>query len=150
MQPFTTFSAVGVPIDDRNVDTNQLCPTRFNKVPEDDPNYARILFNNQRFAPDGSVLPDFILNRAPYDRAGIMVADDNFGCGSSRQISEKQNLGSEIFAENFFLRCKTERRELSETCLAKICANPSHVPGVTRNFHLPTGPNQLFPRPHIN
>jgi len=85
MQPFTTFSAVGVPIDERNVDTNQLCPTRFNKVPEDDPNYARILFNNQRFAPDGGVLPDFILNRAPYDRAGIMVADDNFGCGSSRE-----------------------------------------------------------------
>jgi 3-isopropylmalate/(R)-2-methylmalate dehydratase small subunit len=85
MQPFTTLTAVGVPLDERNVDTNQLCPTRFNKIPEDDPEYARILFNNQRFAPDGRVLSDFILNQAPFDHAGIMVADDNFGCGSSRE-----------------------------------------------------------------
>ncbi|MGI9335600.1 MAG: 3-isopropylmalate dehydratase small subunit, partial [Gammaproteobacteria bacterium] len=60
-------------------------PTRFNKIPVNDPDYQRILFNNQRFAADGSERADFILNRSPYRDAGVMVANDNFGCGSSRE-----------------------------------------------------------------
>lgn len=86
MQPFSPVDAIGVPIDERNLDTNQLCPTRFNKVPINDSNYQRILFNNQRFAPDGSESNEgFILNRPPYRDAVVMVADENFGCGSSRE-----------------------------------------------------------------
>jgi 3-isopropylmalate/(R)-2-methylmalate dehydratase small subunit len=85
MEAFTRWEAIGVPIDARNLDTNQLCPTRFNKVPRTDPDYQRILFNNQRFDDSGKELAHFILNRAPYRDAGVMVADENFGCGSSRE-----------------------------------------------------------------
>ena len=85
MEPFVRIEAIAVPMDARNLDTNQLCPTRFNKVPIDDPGYHRILFHNQRFDGGGAEVPDFILNREPYRRAGVMVADENFGCGSSRE-----------------------------------------------------------------
>jgi len=87
MQPFTQWEAIGAPIDERNLDTNQLCPTRFNKVPLSDPDYQRILFNNQRFDDAGNELPDFILNTPPYRSAGVLVADENFGCGSSRETA---------------------------------------------------------------
>ena len=85
MKPFVRLEAVAVPMEGRNLDTNQLCPTRFNKVPIGDPDYPRILFHNQRFSGDGTEIPDFILNREPFRRAGIMVGDENFGCGSSRE-----------------------------------------------------------------
>jgi 3-isopropylmalate/(R)-2-methylmalate dehydratase small subunit len=85
MQPFTKLTAVAVPFDQANIDTNQLCPTRFNKVPLGAPEYPRILFHDQRFNPDGSEKPDFILNTAPYRKAKIVVADRNWGGGSSRE-----------------------------------------------------------------
>jgi 3-isopropylmalate/(R)-2-methylmalate dehydratase small subunit len=86
MTPFTTVTAIAVPFDEANVDTNQLCPTRFNKVPKG-PKFAEILFHDRRFNADGSKKPDFILNREPYTKAGIIVADRNFGCGSSRETA---------------------------------------------------------------
>jgi 3-isopropylmalate/(R)-2-methylmalate dehydratase small subunit len=84
VEPFRLLKAVAVPIDEVNVDTNQLCPTRFNKVPRG-PGYERILFHDRRFDAQGNKQPDFILNREPYRRAGIIVAERNFGCGSSRE-----------------------------------------------------------------
>lgn len=84
MDPFRVFEAVAVPIDEINVDTNQLCPTRFNKVPRG-PAYERILFHDRRFDAQGSEIADFILNREPYRHARIIVAERNFGCGSSRE-----------------------------------------------------------------
>jgi 3-isopropylmalate/(R)-2-methylmalate dehydratase small subunit len=84
MDKFTIWKAVAVPFDQANIDTNQLCPTRFNKV-EKGPKYAQVLFHDLRFNPDGSEKPDFILNQPPYRKAGIIVADRNFGCGSSRE-----------------------------------------------------------------
>ena len=83
MQPFTTLTAIAAPIDEPNVDTNQLCPTRFNKVPRG-PEYARVLFHDLRFDADGRE-KDFILNREPYRNAGIIVADRYWGIGSSRE-----------------------------------------------------------------
>jgi 3-isopropylmalate/(R)-2-methylmalate dehydratase small subunit len=85
MEPFTKMTGIAAPIDEANVDTNQLCPTRFNKVPRG-PKHAKILFHDLRFNADGS-RKDFILNRAPYDRAKIIVADRNWGCGSSRETA---------------------------------------------------------------
>jgi 3-isopropylmalate/(R)-2-methylmalate dehydratase small subunit len=84
MDKFTTWKAIGVPFDQANIDTNQLCPTRFNKV-EKGPKYAQVLFHDLRFDADGSEKPDFILNQARYRNAGIIVAERNFGCGSSRE-----------------------------------------------------------------
>ena len=83
MQPFTTINAVAAPIDEANVDTNQLCPTRFNKVPRG-PRYAQILFHDRRFNADGGE-KEFLLNVEPFRSARILVADRNFGCGSSRE-----------------------------------------------------------------
>jgi 3-isopropylmalate/(R)-2-methylmalate dehydratase small subunit len=84
MEPFRVLEAVAAPIDEVNVDTNQLCPTRFNKVPRG-PGYERILFHDRRFDPQGNEISGFILNREPYRNAKIIVAERNFGCGSSRE-----------------------------------------------------------------
>ncbi len=83
MQPFTTINAIAAPIDEANVDTNQLCPTRFNKVPRGS-RYAQILFHDRRFNADGGE-KEFLLNVEPFRSARILVADRNFGCGSSRE-----------------------------------------------------------------
>ena len=83
MEPFTKITAIAAPIDEPNVDTNQLCPTRFNKVPRG-PKHAEILFHDRRFDVDGKE-KDFILDREPYRGAQIIVADRNWGCGSSRE-----------------------------------------------------------------
>src|SRR5687767_12204694 len=83
MQPFAQLTAIAAPIDEPNVDTNQLCPTRFNKLPRGS-KYAQVLFHDRRFEADGSE-KDFVLNREPYRRAQIVVADRNWGCGSSRE-----------------------------------------------------------------
>jgi 3-isopropylmalate/(R)-2-methylmalate dehydratase small subunit len=84
MEPFRVLEAVAVPIDEVNVDTNQLCPTRFDKMPRG-PDYERILFHDRRFDAEDNENPDFILNREPYRQARIIVAERNFGCGSSRE-----------------------------------------------------------------
>ncbi len=84
MQPFTTFTAIAAPFDEANIDTNQICPTRFNKLPEG-PEYAPVLFHDVRFDAAGVEQPEFILNQPAYREAGIIVADRNFGCGSSRE-----------------------------------------------------------------
>lgn len=83
MQPYTRITAIAAPIDEPNVDTNQICPTRFNKVPRG-PQHARILFHDRRFDAQGGE-KDFILNREPYRKARIIVADRNWGTGSSRE-----------------------------------------------------------------
>ena len=83
MQPFTTLTAIAAPIDEANIDTNQLCPTRFNKVPRG-PGHAQILFHDRRFNPDGTE-KEHLLNVEPFRHAKIIVADRNWGCGSSRE-----------------------------------------------------------------
>lgn len=83
MQPFTQLTAIAAPIDEPNVDTNQLCPTRFNKEPRG-PKYAQILFHDRRFDAEGRE-KDFVLNREPYRQARIIVGDRNWGTGSSRE-----------------------------------------------------------------
>jgi 3-isopropylmalate/(R)-2-methylmalate dehydratase small subunit len=86
MEPFSVLSGVAVPLDEANLDTNQICPTRFNKVPKG-PRFAQILFHDRRFNADGSEKPDYILNQEPYRHAVIAVAGRNFGVGSSRETA---------------------------------------------------------------
>lgn len=83
MEAFTQLTGVAVPIDEANVDTNQLCPTRFNKVPRG-PGHAKILFHDRRFNLDGTE-KEHILNVEPFNQARFVVADRNWGCGSSRE-----------------------------------------------------------------
>ena len=86
MEPFSTLSGIAVPLDEANLDTNQLCPTRFNKV-QKVPRFAQILLHDRRFNADGSEKPDYILNQEPYRHAVIAVAGRNFGVGSSRETA---------------------------------------------------------------
>ena len=85
MEAFTTLTAVAVPIDMVNVDTDQIIPVRFLPRQRTDPAYATFLFHDLRFDKDGKERPDFILNRKPYRGGQIIVADENWGCGSSRE-----------------------------------------------------------------
>lgn len=86
MEPFTTFAGVAVPIDLPNVDTDRIIPARFLRQPRG-PGFDRFLFHDVRFDDDGSERPDFILNQAPYRPARILVAAENFACGSSREAA---------------------------------------------------------------
>ena len=67
-----------------NVDTDQLIPARFLKRPRDE-RYPDYLFHDVRRTGSGDLDPGFVLNRAPWDAAEVIVADRNFGCGSSRE-----------------------------------------------------------------
>ena len=86
MEPFLTLSGIAVPLDEANLDTNQLCPSRFNKVPRG-PRFAEILLHDRRFNADGSEKCEYILNQEPYRHAVIAVAGRNFGVGSSRETA---------------------------------------------------------------
>jgi 3-isopropylmalate/(R)-2-methylmalate dehydratase small subunit len=103
MEPFSILSGVAVPLDETNLDTNQLCPTRFNKVPRG-PRFAKILLHDRRFNADDSEKPDYILNQEPYRRAVIAVAGRNFGVGSSRETAVFGLIGfgiRSVIAPNF-------------------------------------------------
>jgi 3-isopropylmalate/(R)-2-methylmalate dehydratase small subunit len=86
MEPFTTLTAVAVPLNRVNVDTDAIIPKQFLKSIERT-GFGKHLFHEWRFL-DGDPArpnPDFILNRPEYKAAHILVAGDNFGCGSSRE-----------------------------------------------------------------
>ncbi len=85
-EPFTTFEAVAAPLDMSNVDTDQIMPARFMRRPRDE-RYTRYGFHDLRFDAEGRPRPEFVLNRPPFDRAGILVAARNFGVGSSREAA---------------------------------------------------------------
>ena len=85
-EPFTTLTAIAAPLEMPNVDTDQILPARYLRRPRDE-RYATYGFHDLRFNPDGTPQPDFILNRPPFDRAGILVAARNFGVGSSREAA---------------------------------------------------------------
>jgi len=108
---FTSITAVAAPYEGVNVDTDQIIPARFLKTPRG-PDYGRLLFHDRRFREDGTENPDFVLNRAPYRAARILVADANFGCGSSREAAAfafcDQGFRSVIapsFGDIFFNNC---------------------------------------------
>lgn len=84
MEPFTTLTAVAAPMDRANIDTDQIIPARFLRKPRSE-GYHNWLFNDVRLNPDGSENPEFVLNQPAYRAAQIVVAAENFGCGSSRE-----------------------------------------------------------------
>ncbi len=86
MTSFGRLTAVAAPMDLPDVDTDRIVPARFLRKPKS-PEYARALFHDVRFNPDGSEKPDFVLNQPPYRDARILVCGENFGCGSSREMA---------------------------------------------------------------
>jgi 3-isopropylmalate/(R)-2-methylmalate dehydratase small subunit len=83
MTPFSTLHAVAVPLDESNVDTDQLAPSRFLMRPV----FAGLLLHDRRFAADDTPRADFVLNDPAYAGAEIIVARRNFGVGSSREFA---------------------------------------------------------------
>ena len=86
MHPFQQLDAVAAPLGMANVDTDQIIPARFlwRKRHE---GFGHLLFHDLRFDDAGAEKPGFVLNQDAYRAARILVADHNFGCGSSREAA---------------------------------------------------------------
>src|SRR5207247_7427751 len=83
MQKFETLTGVAAPLNIVNVDTDMIIPKQFLKTIQRT-GLGKSLLYEMRFSQDGKELPDFVLNKQAYRKAEILVAGDNFGCGSSR------------------------------------------------------------------
>ena len=84
MQPFTRLDAPVAPLPQANIDTDQIIPARFLKT-TDKTGLGSSLFADWRYAPDGTPRPEFPLNAPRAQGAQVLLAGDNFGCGSSRE-----------------------------------------------------------------
>jgi len=84
MQPFCRHTGIVAPLNRANVDTDQIIPKQFLKRVERT-GFGQFLFYDWRYLPDGEMNPSFVLNEPRYQGASILVADKNFGCGSSRE-----------------------------------------------------------------
>ena len=84
MERFTKHTGLVAPLDRANVDTDQIIPKQFLKRIERT-GFGQFLFYDWRYLPDGQLNPSFVLNEPRYQGASILVADKNFGCGSSRE-----------------------------------------------------------------
>jgi 3-isopropylmalate/(R)-2-methylmalate dehydratase small subunit len=111
MEKFTNLTGVAAPLEIMNVDTDMIIPKQYLKT------IARTglgkgLFSEMRYDDDGNDVPDFVLNKPAYKSARILVAGDNFGCGSSREHAPwaLKDFGircviSTSFADIFFNNC---------------------------------------------
>jgi 3-isopropylmalate/(R)-2-methylmalate dehydratase small subunit len=84
VKPFTPFESRVVPIPANNIDTDQIIPARFLKTTSKE-GLDRQLFYDWRYDAEGNPKPDFILNTPHGQNAAVLLAGDNFGCGSSRE-----------------------------------------------------------------
>ncbi|XDZ65693.1 3-isopropylmalate dehydratase small subunit [Alphaproteobacteria bacterium LSUCC0684] len=111
MQKFDNHKGIAAPLDIINIDTDMIIPKQFLKTIKRTGLGAN-LFDEMRFAPDGSEKPEFVLNKEPWRHASILVAGDNFGCGSSREHAPWALLDygiraviSTSFADIFYNNC---------------------------------------------
>ena len=84
-KPFTSVTAVAAPINQANVDTDQIIPARFLSLPRE--KMSPHLFRDVRYNDNGTPKPEFVLNKPAYKDAQIIVAERNFACGSSREMA---------------------------------------------------------------
>ncbi len=84
MEKFTVLEGVAAPLKMTNVDTDMVIPKQYLKTIKRT-GLGKGLFSEKRYRDDGSENPDFVLNKPAYRKAKILVAGDNFGCGSSRE-----------------------------------------------------------------
>ena len=162
MQKFDQLTGVAAPLDILNIDTDMIIPKQFLKTIKRS-GLGKNLFDEMRYDRDGSEMADFVLNRAPYRQAEILVAGDNFGCGSSREHAPWALLDfgircviSTSFADIFYNNCfkngilpivvspeerdalladaaDTENPELSIDLVAQMIRRPN---GVTISFEV--------------
>jgi 3-isopropylmalate/(R)-2-methylmalate dehydratase small subunit len=111
MDKFTTLTGVAAPMPLVNIDTDMIIPKQFLKTIQRS-GLGVNLFDEMRYDRQGNEVPDFVLNRPQYRKASILVAGDNFGCGSSREHAPWALLDfgircviSTSFADIFFNNC---------------------------------------------
>jgi 3-isopropylmalate/(R)-2-methylmalate dehydratase small subunit len=111
MDAFIRHTGIAVPLDRANVDTDAIIPKQFLKRIERS-GFGAFLFYEWRFREDGTVISDFVLNQEPFKGASILIARDNFGCGSSREHAPwaLQDYGFRViiapsFADIFYSNC---------------------------------------------
>ena len=111
MQPFTVLTGVAAPLRIINVDTDMIIPKQYLKTIKRT-GLGTGLFAEMRYRADGSENPDFVLNKPAYRHAQVLVAGDNFGCGSSREHAPWALLDfgircviSTSFADIFYNNC---------------------------------------------
>ncbi len=111
MQKFTTLTGIAAPMALVNIDTDMIIPKQFLKTIQRS-GLGKNLFDEMRYTLDGAEIPDFVLNQPAYRKAEILVAGDNFGCGSSREHAPWALLDfgircviSTSFADIFFNNC---------------------------------------------
>ncbi len=111
MEKFATLTGVAAPLPMINVDTDMIVPKQFLKTIRRT-GLGVHLFDEMRYDDDGREKPGFVLNREPYRNASILIADENFGCGSSREHAPWALLDFGIrcivapsFADIFFANC---------------------------------------------
>lgn len=111
MDKFTTLEGVAAPLKIINVDTDMIIPKQYLKTIKRT-GLGKGLFSEQRYKDDGSENPDFVLNQSAYRNAKVLVAGDNFGCGSSREHAPWALLDfgircviSTSFADIFYNNC---------------------------------------------
>ena len=102
MEKFITLKATAIPLDIENVDTDQIIPARFLKVTNRD-GFGKNLFRDWRFGKEDTVNADFVLNQSQFE-GPILVAGDNFGCGSSREHAAwaLTDYGFKVIVSSFF------------------------------------------------
>ena len=84
MEKFNTFKGIAAPFNILNVDTDKIIPKQFLTTIKRT-GLGKHVFDEMRYKKDGSENPGFVLNQKPYDKSNILIAGDNFGCGSSRE-----------------------------------------------------------------
>ena len=111
MEKFTTLSGIAAPMPLVNIDTDMIIPKQFLKTIKRS-GLGVNLFDEMRYNLDGSEIPDFVLNQPAYRQASIIVAGDNFGCGSSREHAPWaladfgiRSVISTSFADIFYNNC---------------------------------------------
>ncbi|HLI90243.1 MAG TPA: 3-isopropylmalate dehydratase small subunit [Ktedonobacteraceae bacterium] len=145
MEPFTTMTGLVAPLDRTNVNTDEITPARFLKTIKRT-GFAHALFANWRYLPDGSPDPNFVLNQPRYQGASILLAGDNFGCGSSREhapwaIREYgfRCLIAPSFADIFYNNCFNNSIlpvTLDEATVRELFKEVEAAPGYTLNVDL--------------
>ena len=111
MKPFTKIISIITPFDKANVDTDQIIPKQFLKLITKS-GFGKFLFYDWRFNHDGQEKSDFILNDSKYRDSQILVTNENFGCGSSREhaVWALKDFGFKViispsFADIFYSNC---------------------------------------------
>ncbi len=111
MEPFSKVTSIITPFDKANVDTDQIIPKQFLKLITKS-GFGKFLFYDWRFDHDGKPKNDFVLNNSLYENSQILVTNENFGCGSSREhaVWALKDFGFNViispsFADIFYSNC---------------------------------------------